>query len=84
MGPYSVYRFQMLRMHQKSGKLITVQFKAKQNSDAHIVNSSFHRAVHGLRMVAIIVFRPCRMELFIAFFMIGLLKKNICADTGIL
>lgn len=47
VGPYAEGCFQMLGMHQKSGKLIAVFVQTEENSKAHIVNAAFHCPVHS-------------------------------------
>ena len=63
MRAYAVHRLQMLCMHQKSGKLIPVQFQPEKHAAAYIIDSAFHGPVHGFRMVIVIVFRPGGMKL---------------------
>ena len=84
MRTYSVNSFKMLCMHKKSCKFITIFIKPEKHTDTDIINTALHRSVHGLGMIIIIVLRPRWMKLFIIFLMIGFLKKNICAYTGIL
>src|SRR5699024_10129542 len=81
MRPYSIYRLQMLCMHQQAGKLIAVHFKTKENTAAHSVNSAFHGTVHSLCMIIIVMFWSCGMEFQITFLMVGLLKQNVGSDS---
>ena len=81
MRSHTMYRLKVFCVHQKSCKFITVQFQPKQYTDAYIVNPPLHGTVHRLSMVSVIVLRSGRMQFFITFFMIGLLKKNISSDS---
>ncbi len=84
MRPYTVHGFQMLCMHQQACKFITVFVQPEKHTDSHIVNSALHGSVHRFGMIIIVVLRPCRVKNFIVLFMIGFLKQNIGADSGIL
>ena len=76
--------FQMLRVHNQTGKFVLIQFQTKQYAKTHIINSCLHCAIHCLGMVIIIVLRTGRMELQIAFFMIGFLEQNVGTDSRFL
>ena len=78
----AVHGLQMLGMHQKTGKLVTISLQAKQHAQTHIINTAFHSAVHGFGVVCIIMLWPLGVQLFIAFFVICFLKKNISTDSG--
>ena len=79
-----MYRLQMLCMHQKPSKFITVHFQTKQNSQSYIIDAALHGTVHGFCMICIVVLWSRRMEFFIAFFMIRFLKQNVGSDSCIL
>ena len=80
----AVNSFQMLRVHDQAGELILVQLKTEQNAQAHIVDAAFHRAVHGFRVVIVVVLGACGMEMFVALLVVGLLEEDIGADPGLL
>ena len=83
MRPDTVYCLQMFRVHQKTGKFISVKLQTKQDAASHIVNSAFHRSIHSFRMIVIIMFRTGRMEFQIALLMVGLLEQNIGSNPGL-
>lgn len=66
--------FQMLCMHQKSGKLITIFVKAEENTDSYVIDTAFHCTVHCSCMIIVIMFWSCRVKLEVAFFMISFLE----------
>ena len=74
VGAYAERGFQVLRVHQKAGKFISVFVKTKEHADAYVVNTAFHCPVHCLCMIIIVMLWPGRMEFQIAFFVIGLLE----------
>ena len=76
-----MYGFKMLCVHKKSCKFISVKLKSEQSADAYIVNSAFHRSVHSLCVISVIVLGSCRVQALIAFLVIGFLKQYICADA---
>ena len=82
MRPYAVNRFQMLGVHQQTGKFVTITFQTEQNAQSNVVNSAFHRPVHRFGMIVIIMLRPGRMQFLVTLFMIGFLKQDISADSG--
>ena len=82
MRPHAVNRFQMLGMHQQTGKFVTITFQTEQNAQSDIVNSAFHRPIHRFCMIVIIMLRPGRMQFLVTLFMIGFLKQDISADPG--
>ena len=71
---------QMLCMHKQPGKFVFITFKSKKHSKPHIIYAAFHCPIHSLRMITIIMFWPCRMQLFIAFFIVSFLKKYISSN----
>ena len=84
MGSYTVYCFQMLRMHQKSCKLIAILVQTEEYADAYVIDTALHGSIHGFRMITIVMLRSGWVELFIAFLMIGFLEQDIGTDTGFL
>ena len=72
---------QMLGMHQKAGQLIAVTLQTKQYAQAYIINAALHSSVHSLRMVSVIMLRSARMQVLIAFLVIGFLEENIGTDA---
>ena len=74
---------QMLCVHNNTNQFISVFIQAKQNTAAYIINPSLHGTVHRLCMVRIITFWPCRMQFFVSFFIISLLKQNISSNPCI-
>ena len=66
--------FQVLRMHQKSCKVIAVHIQAEQDTDPYVVNPGFHGTVHSFCVISVIMFRAGRMQNFIVVFMICLLE----------
>ena len=63
MRSYAERCFQMLCMHQKSCKFIAELIQAEQNAYAYIVDAALHCAVHSLRVIIIVVLRPCWVKL---------------------
>ena len=84
MRAYAVNGFKMLCVHDKSGKLVFVEFKTEENTETYVIDTTFHSSVHCFRMISIIVLRSCWMKLFIAVLMVCFLEKDICTDTGLL
>ena len=80
----AVNGFKVLCVHKKTGKLIFIHFKPEENTETDVVNAALHSSVHSLCVVCVIVLRTCGVKLFIAFFMISLLKQDICAYTRFL
>ena len=76
--------FQMLCMHQDTGKFIAVHFQPEKHAQAYIINAACLSPVHGLCMVGIIMLWSGRVKLFIGFLVICLLEQDISADTGIM
>ena len=72
---------QMLCMHQKTGQLVAITLQTEQYAQAYIINAAFHRSVHSLRMVSVIVLRSTRVQVLIAFLMIGFLEEDIGTDA---
>ena len=72
---------QMLGMHQKAGQFVAVTLQTEQYAQADIINAAFHRSVHSLRMVSVIVLRSTRVQVLIAFLMIGFLEEDIGTDA---
>ncbi len=68
---------QVLCVHYNSGKIIPIIVQAEQHAKPHIIYAAVHCTVHCFGMVGIITFRAGRVQLFILFFMISLLKQNI-------
>ena len=83
MRSYPVHRLQVLRVHEKSGKFITIFVEAEEHADSHIVDTAFHGSVHRFRVITVVVLRTGRVKLLIGFLMIGLLEKNIGSDSRI-
>ena len=77
-----MHGLQMLGMHKKPRKFIAVFIKPEKHADAHIVYAALHCAVHSLCVISVIMLGACGVQIFIAFFMICFLEKNICADSG--
>ena len=78
----AVHGFQMLRMHQKSGKFIAVHLQSEQHAESDIINAALHRTVHCLRVVRVIMLRSGRMQVLIALLVVGLLKQDVGSDSG--
>ena len=72
---------QMLGMHQKASQLVAVTLQTEQYAQADIINAALHRSVHSLRMVSVIVLRSARMQVLIAFLMIGFLEEDISTNA---
>ena len=81
MRTYAVYCLQMLGMHQKAGQLVAITLQTEQYTQAYIINAALHRSVHRLRMVSVIVLRSARMQVLIAFLMIGFLEEDISTNA---
>ena len=84
MGAHPMYRLQMLRMHQQSGKLIPIQLQTKQDAQSHIINTALHGTIHGFGMVVVVMLGTGGMQLQIAFLVIGFLEQDISTDARIL
>ena len=82
MRSHTVYSFQMFCMHQKPRKFITIKLQSKQYTKTHIIDTAFHRTIHGFGMICIVVFRSLRMQFFVALFVICFLEQNIRSDSG--
>ena len=77
-------RLQVLRMHEESDEIVTVEVETEQHAASDIVDSALHRAVHRLGVVGVVVFRTGRVQLLVRLFVVGLLKQDVRADAGIL
>ena len=84
MRTYAMHCLKMLGMHQKAGQLVAVTLQTKQYAQADIINAALHRSVHCLRMVSVIVLRSARMQVLIAFLMIGFLEEDISTNARFL
>ena len=73
----------MFGMHQQSHKIITVGVQAEQYTDTHIIDSSLHGAVHGLRVVGIVTLRTSGVKLFVILLVVRFLEQNVGTDTGL-
>ena len=74
----------MFCVHKKSCKLIAVKLKPEKHTDSHIINTALHGSVHCLGVAIVVVLGTCGVELFVTLFIVGFLKKNVCADSGFL
>ena len=81
MGADAKSRLQMLRVHEKAGKLIFVEFQAKEYADPHIVNSRCHSPVHGLCVIAVVVLRPSGVKSLIALPVVSFLEQDVSSDS---
>ena len=84
VGAYAEGCLQVLGVHEKAGELVAVFVQTEEDADAHIVDPSFHGAVHGRRVVVIVVLGPCGVELEITLFVVGLLEEDVGADACLL
>ena len=78
----AVHCLEVFRVHEESCEFIFIHFQSEQNAKAYIVDAAFHRTVHSLGMVCIVVLRSCGMQLFVALFVVGLLEQNVGSDAG--
>ena len=69
-------------MHQQSHKIITIGVQTEQYTDTHIVDSSLHGTVHGLRVVGIVTLRTSGVKFFVILLVVRFLEQNVGTDTG--
>ena len=81
MRTYAMHCLQMLCMHQKTGQLVAITLQTEQYAQAYIINAALHGSVHSLRMISVIMLRSTRMQVLIAFLMIGFLEEDIGTDA---
>ena len=62
---HAVDSLKVLRVHNKSSKLIFIQLQAKQYAKTYVVNTALHGAVHSFGVVVVVVLRACGVELLI-------------------
>ena len=77
-------RLQVLRMHEESDEIVTVEVETEQHAASDVVDSTLHRAVHRLGVIRVIVLGSGRMQLLVRLFIVGLLEENIGSDTRFL
>ena len=68
-------------MHEKSGEFITVLIESEENAEADVIDAAFHRSVHSLCVVSVIVLGSCRMKDLIRLFVICFLEEDVCSDS---
>src|SRR5699024_10785304 len=56
VGGDSVGRLKVLGVHQSSRELVFVQLQPEQDAQPHVVDAAFHRPVHRLGVVGVVVF----------------------------
>ena len=74
----------MFGMHQQTNEIVLVCIQTKQYSQTYIINAAFHCTIHRFGMISVVTFRPGRVQVFIVCLVIGLLKEDVCSDTGFL
>lgn len=76
-----MHSLKMLGVHKQPREFILIALKSEKHTQPHVVYSALHGSVHGLGVIVIIVLGAGGMKLEIAFFVVGLLEKNICSDS---
>ena len=84
MRSHTLHSLQVLRMHQDSGELVSVQLESVEDAQPNIVDAALHRAVHRLGMIVIVVLRSRGMQLQIRLLIVSLLEQYICTDLSVL
>ena len=74
-------RLQVLRVHEQASQFVPIPGQAEEYADTHIVTAALLGAVHGLRMPVIIALGARGVQLFVLFFVIRFLEKDICANA---
>ena len=74
---------EVLCVHEKSRELVAVKLKSEEYTQAYVVDSALHSAIHRLGVVVVVVLRACGMKLLVALFVVCLLEEDVCADSGV-
>ena len=75
--------FEVLGVHEQSREVVPVGIQTEQYADAHVVDTTFHRAVHRFGVVGVVALRAGGVECFVSGFVVGFLEENVGADACI-